>query len=173
MTINTSSISNNYNHVYEAFQNIKLISKKNIELQKKYRSRARQMPSMLHSLGLLGMLSYLYSKSGNNTYDIICKKFKNTNKDEDNKSIKERDYSIENESYAYYLYHIIQYIEKYHLRNNSTNINTSTNIDANNLDTLIVLFANNGRLLAFAEFIVEPFVIELKKFSESLLEAEV
>jgi len=132
-----------------ALQKIKQIRETtNAELAKKYRTRARQTPSMLHSIGLLGTLSYLFAAAGKQEYDAI------------------------------YLKHIMEYLGTsigFLATTTSTKTTTTSRLPREDYDDIIRIInslANDAKLLAYSEAVLEPYLIELKTFAEALLESE-
>lgn len=136
------------NTIQLALQTVNQINKgQDPEFGKKYRTRARQTPSILHSVGLLGTISYLFAKAGNEYQNLFS-------------AGTDEKLSTEEASYALYLKHIMDFLQ------------LNAGLQASDINSVIKALGNDANLLIYCESILEPYIGELKNFSDALLETE-
>lgn len=103
---------------------------------------------MLHSVGLLGTISYLFAKAGNEYQNLFSG------------GTSKKLSSTEEASYAVYLKHIMDFLQ------------LNAGLQASDINGAINSLSNNANLVIYCESILEPYIGELKKFSDALLESE-
>jgi CRISPR type III-B/RAMP module-associated protein Cmr5 len=145
-----------YNEVYEKFL-MKFASNK---VKKSLRARAREMPSLIQEIGLLGVYSFCFGK-GNKYYEnfINCLE----NKDSNLCELKDE----EDIGYTIYLYLILKGIKKIDLIDIDVNVPESFFRKINEIYKV-----NEASKIKIVEKLLLPYLSEIKRLCEGTLTTE-
>lgn len=124
------------------------------DIEKSFRARTRQIPSLIYEVGLIPTLSFLYSKSSKTIYDKIKKIFENPN---DSSNLNEiLNNPPEKVGYALYLYFILKELTKL------------LNIQTTDPYEVIKKLSQDKNLCIIATNIIMPYLVQIKRLSEAI-----
>lgn len=132
---------------------LRSLVKKESEVGKSFRSRCRELPSLIEEVGVVPALSFAYGKATKKTYDDVKTKLKNKDNIDDNNQIEK--------AYGIYLYFILKRLKDFNLINEE-----QLNDPVKALDELA-----KGKQ-GVASKLLRPYMAELKKLSEAVFEVE-
>ncbi|MEM3404680.1 MAG: type III-B CRISPR module-associated protein Cmr5 [Sulfolobales archaeon] len=123
------------------------------EVGKSFRSRCRELPSLIEDVGFVPALSFCYAKAKKATYDEVNRLLKNGGKI-DEKDDTEKGYGI-------YLYFVLKRLKDLKL------------IKENHLDDPIKALGelSMGKQ-SVASRLLRPYIVQMKKLSEAVFEGE-
>jgi CRISPR type III-B/RAMP module-associated protein Cmr5 len=141
-----------YNEVYEKFLKDMINDTKNNpkKTETSLRSRAREMPSLLQDVGLLGVLSFCLGKSEH--YEVFINYLEGKEK-------QKNLYNNTKVGYSIYLYLILKGMEKINL----------INVKVNDPLNTIIEMSKNLNKVKILEKIIVPYLIEIKRLCEGTL----
>jgi CRISPR type III-B/RAMP module-associated protein Cmr5 len=118
-----------------------------------FRSRCRELPTLIEDVGLVPALSYCYAKAGKGVYDTIKRMLKEGGKISDGDSTEK--------GYGIYLYFTLKRLKDLKL------------LEESHLDDPIKAFEElqKGKQRV-ASKLLSPYLIQMKRLSEAIFKAE-
>jgi len=159
--VKASSNSNLYNDpILSAIEKVKLLIRcidapdaAKSRIGKSFRGRCRELPSLIEDVGFTPAMSFCYGKSGQKTYDEVKEKLEDGKKLSDE---KETD-----RSYGIYLYFVLKRLNELELIDDKQ--------VSDPVEGFKIIKEGKERI---ASKIIRPFIVQLKKLSEAVFEAE-
>lgn len=127
--------------------------KEKSEVGKSFRSRCRELPSLVEDVGLVPALSFCYAKAGKDIYEHVKGALKNKGKVDDSNH-REKGYGI-------YLYFVLKKLKEIKL------------IEEGHVEDPIKAFRelSEGKQRV-AGRLLRPYIVQMKRLSEAVFEAE-
>lgn len=130
-----------------------LEKKENSEVGKSFRSRCRELPSLIEDVGFVPALSFCYAKASKTIYDIIKSTLKGKGKIDDNNDMEK--------GYGIYLYFVLK-------RLNDLKLIAEAHLD----DPVKALEEIQKGKQRVASRVMRPYLVQMKKLSEAVFKAE-
>jgi|BEDMetMinimDraft_2_1075160.scaffolds.fasta_scaffold02132_2 CRISPR-associated protein, Cmr5 family len=128
------------------------------DMEASLRARSREMPSLIQEIGLIGALSYCFSK-GNEYYNEIIELIKGKGSKERNEVYIAKIKEIANTGYSIYLYIIL----------NAINYTRLLNVDINKPYDAIKELSMNLNKTRIIERVIMPYLLQIKRLCEGML----
>lgn len=139
--------------IEELLHVLSIDKKEKSEVGKSFRSRCRELPSLIEDVGLVPALSFCYAKAGNDIYEEVKKALKNGRKINEEKHMEK--------GYGIYLYFVLKSLKEIKL------------IEEDHLDDPLKAFEELSKgKQRVASRLLRPYLVQIKKLSEALFEAE-
>ncbi|MEM4310903.1 MAG: type III-B CRISPR module-associated protein Cmr5 [Nitrososphaerales archaeon] len=145
-------------HVLNAIRDFEYLlssleKKEESEVGKSFRSRCRELPSLIEDVGFVPAISFCYAKASKATYEKVKNMLKNGGKIDDNNHMEK--------GYGIYLYFVLKRLKDLKL------------IKEAYLDEPIKALEELGEgKQRVAGRLLRPYIVEMKKLSEAVFEAE-
>jgi CRISPR type III-B/RAMP module-associated protein Cmr5 len=149
-----------YRSIFKKLKEIPEI-KEVTNMEASLRARSREMPSLIQEIGLIGALSYCFSK-GNEFYNGIMELIKGEgSKEQTEEYIKKiKDYAEKTDAgYSIYLYFLL----------NAINYTGILNVDVNKPYDAIKELSMNLNKTRIIERMIMPYLLQIKRLCEGML----
>ncbi|MDW8044996.1 MAG: type III-B CRISPR module-associated protein Cmr5 [Nitrososphaerota archaeon] len=127
--------------------------KEESEVGKSFRSRCRELPSLIEDVGFVPAMSFCYAKASKNIYEKIKNTLENKGKIDDEESIKK--------GYGIYLYFVLKKLRDLKLIE-----------EAHLTEPIKALEEIAKGKQKIASKLLRPYIVQLKKLSEAVFKAE-